>query len=285
MVCQWLGLSLPDLAAHSQLGGTTAAHPVGKLQAARFLIPLLTVAAAIKALLALFSERWQRLRLCWLRGHVLICRLSHKGQLLANSFLQARRAVVIVERNPLHPQILVLRQEGVLYFMDYFGSYLLADSVIQVEAQDLPEDALDFAIRQNKLRIGIVSADSQSAVVRQRVGQDRIRKAVLENYGCQCAFCDIQDAGMLIASHISRWADDPEGRGDLTNIISMCRFHDVLFEKGYFSLADDGSILKKQVIQGEITRLLLDRTCELKPPYLYAPSPIFLQKHRARTGF
>ncbi len=178
-----------------------------------------------------------------------------------------------------------LRDEGVLYFMDYSGSYLLADSVIQVETQDLPDDALDFAIRQNKLRVGIVPAESQCAVVRQRVGQDRIRKAVLENYGYQCAFCDIRDAQMLVASHISRWADDPDGRGDLTNIIGMCRFHDALFENGYFSLADDFSILKKQRIQGEMIGLLLDKTCTFTRPHFYAPSALFLQKHRARTGF
>lgn len=83
-----------------------------ELQAARFLIPLLTVAAAIKALLVLFSERWQRLRLRWRRGHILICGLSHKGQLLATSFLQTGRAVVIVERDPLHPQIPALRRAG-----------------------------------------------------------------------------------------------------------------------------------------------------------------------------
>lgn len=177
-----------------------------------------------------------------------------------------------------------LREEKIVHFISN-GNYLLADAVINVESEDLPDDALDFAILNNRLALGILPASDQVTLSRQRKGQQRIRIATLENYQSQCAFCDVKDNNLLIASHISRWADEPEHRGNLANLICMCNFHDTLFEKGYFTLSDDYEILKRKNIISQTVSILLERTDRLRLPQTYHPASLFLQKHRLRTGF
>lgn len=177
-----------------------------------------------------------------------------------------------------------LRDDGILYFISN-GNYLLADSPFHVESEDLPDDAIDFAIRNNKLAMGIVPTADSAAITRQRKGQDRVRAFVLDNYDHRCAFCDVDENRMLIASHISGWADDPEGRGDLTNVMCLCRFHDALFEYGYFSLSNDYNILKRNDVFTSTISLLLDRTVEIRLPPTFRPGSKYLTKHRIRNGF
>jgi hypothetical protein len=177
-----------------------------------------------------------------------------------------------------------LREEKIIHFISN-GNYLLADAVINVESEDLPDDALDFAIQNNRLALGILPASDQLALTRQRKGQQRIRLATLENYQRQCAFCDVKDNDLLIASHISRWADEPEHRGNLANLICMCHFHDVLFEKGYFTLSDNYEILKRKNVTSKTVLMLLKQMDKLRLPQTYNPASLFLHKHRLRTGF
>ena len=137
-----------------------------------------------------------------------------------------------------------LRDDGTLEFLDP-GTYLLLDDPINVETEELPDEAIDVALRANRLKIGIVPTDTQQALFRQRKGQARLRFLTLINYGSCCAVCDIADSGMLIASHIVGWAQAAEHRGDLSNVICLCRIHDALFEAGYWSLDDSFGVLKK----------------------------------------
>lgn len=194
------------------------------------------------------------------------------------------KAVGVTPSQTLSRVLQELRNEGLLYFLGD-GSYLLADTLISVEIEDLPIEAIDYAIKSNKLAIGILPANDEQVVARRRIGQDRIRILTLENYGYQCAFCDVNEPGMLIAGHISRWADDAEGRGNLSNTLCLCKFHDVLFENGYFSLSEDYKILKKGGIMSRTISLILDLTENFRHPAAYPPTNEFLSKHRVRTGF
>jgi predicted restriction endonuclease len=177
-----------------------------------------------------------------------------------------------------------LREEGVLYFLEE-GVYLLLDIPLKIEEEELSDSAIDFAIKQKKLQIGTVVTGDKVVLARQRKGQARIRTLTLQNYNFQCALCDLTDVQLLVSSHISRWSDDPEGRGDLSNVISSCKFHDALFESGYFSLANDFKILKKERTGSQIIDLLLTSTAWFRPPPIYFPAPQYLRKHRIRTGF
>ncbi|WP_157202531.1 HNH endonuclease [Calidithermus chliarophilus] len=177
-----------------------------------------------------------------------------------------------------------LRDDGFLYFLGN-GNYLLANLPIHVEEEDLPDDALDFVIRDNKLMIGNYPTSDQQIIARRRRGQDRIRRATLENYDYRCAFCDVDEPVMLVAGHIARWADQVEGRGDLKNMICMCKFHDALFEGGYFSMTDDYRILKRPKGSSQTINLFLSQTTVFREPSAYPPASQYLLKHRARSGF
>ena len=48
-----------------------------------------------------------------------------------------------------------LRRDGIIHFLD-LGKYLLLDTPIDIEAEDLPDEAIDLAINNGKLRIGVV---------------------------------------------------------------------------------------------------------------------------------
>jgi hypothetical protein len=41
--------------------------------------------------------------------------------------------------------------------------------------------------------------------------------------------CDVADPSLLVASHVIGWAERVDTRGDVKNIICLCRFHDALF--------------------------------------------------------
>jgi putative restriction endonuclease len=89
---------------------------------------------------------------------------------------------------------------------------------------------------------------------------------------------------LLIASHIVGWAEAPEARGMLSNVICLCQFHDVLFEQGYWSLADDFTLLRKAQLSSRTITSLLDSALQFRRPHDHAPSSGFLRRHRLRWG-
>lgn len=133
------------------------------------------------------------------------------------------------------------------------------------------------------LRVDSVSTYSELAFVRQRRGQDRIRRLTLFNYNFTCALCDITDPRLLVASHIIPWAAAPQYRGVLANVICLCCFHDALFERGFWSLTDNLSVLRLQTTSQTVDRLLAAPL--FKAPRDHAPAPAFLLHHRTRFGY
>jgi len=177
-----------------------------------------------------------------------------------------------------------LRDEKLLYFTSR-GTYVLLDAPVEVEADDLPEDAIDFAIEAGKLQLGDVKTSDDKRMTRLRRGQERVRELTLKYYRDQCGFCDVSDRRLLVAGHIARWADEPAARGNLSNVMCMCSFHDTLFENGYFALADDYRILKKPDIPSRTIRQILEITQAFRTGTPHPPAAAFLHTHRLRTGF
>lgn len=177
-----------------------------------------------------------------------------------------------------------LRDEGAIEFVRK-GTYRLAPVPIDVEASDFSDTELDSLIRRDLLRLGRVETSDQVALTRRRRGQDRIRTLVLENYGNQCALCDISDTSLLIASHIVRWADSEIARGDLSNVLCLCRFHDILFELGYWSLTDSYEIVRKSTVIGWPVSMLLPDAIAFRKPSAFEPDTKYLAEHRSRHAF
>ena len=157
--------------------------------------------------------------------------------------------------------------------------------IVDIEIFEGTDKDIDSLIQEQRLRIGCIETGDEIALSRRRQGQERLRKLTLINYSSKCAFCDVNDPSLLVASHIVGWAEDQETRGFLSNIICLCRFHDVLFEKGYVSLADDLAVLKRSGRTSRIIAILLDKTVNFRKPSGHSPKPEFLRRHRLRCGF
>ena len=90
-----------------------------------------------------------------------------------------------------------------------------------------------------------VKTGEQLRQVRGRVGQQEFSLKIKNLYEKRCCFpkCQISDPRFLVGSHIARWTDNKEKRGELSNGICLCVFHDKAFELGIFSLDKNFKII------------------------------------------
>ncbi len=157
--------------------------------------------------------------------------------------------------------------------------------IVDIETFEGTDEGIDSLVKANRLRIGCIDTGDELAISRRRRGQDRLRELTLINYSSTCALCDVNDVSLLVTSHVVGWAEDAECRGFLSNIMCLCKFHDALFEKGYLSLSDDLTILKKYPRASQFIIVLLNNTKQFRKPIEHLPKPEFLQRHRLRCGF
>lgn len=177
-----------------------------------------------------------------------------------------------------------LRDEGKLFF-SRAGVYVVEGAAIDAVGEDYPEDVLDHAAQSGTLVLSDVATSDAIGQLRARRGMAAVRRATLLNYRGRCALCDVADVQLLVASHIARWADRPDARGLLTNVMCLCRMHDTLFELGYFALSDELAVLWRPTIASVAIRTWADRcTAPFRPPLAQAPSTAYLQEHRTRVG-
>ena len=100
--------------------------------------------------------------------------------------------------------------------------------------------------------------DTKEAVVKVRINQDKFRKGLLEKYKCKCCLCGVNEDSLLIASHIKPWVDsDEHEKLDLNNGLLLCPNHDRLFDKGYISFDDDGSVIISDRLS-EVSKLYMN---------------------------
>jgi hypothetical protein len=93
-------------------GGGPASVP-WELQVARFLAPAVTVAAAVRTLLAIFREQMEVFRISRMAGHVIVCGLGRE-EFLVRSLRQRGHQVLVIERDPNNEFIEVSRDSGAL---------------------------------------------------------------------------------------------------------------------------------------------------------------------------
>lgn len=84
------------------------------LETARFLLPVLAGYTALQALMHLFQEQMQLLRLWTVRDHTIVCGLGRRGGHLAEDLLALGRRVVAIEREPESTRAAELRQRGAI---------------------------------------------------------------------------------------------------------------------------------------------------------------------------
>ncbi len=154
----------------------------------------------------------------------------------------------------------------------------------QVLLDELPDSTSDFEIdtliANGSLIISEVLTGDVITLMKRRRGQNRLRELSLSNYERRCALCDVTDENLLIASHIARWADIPDARGKLSNVICLCSFHDALFEKGYWSLSNNLTVMLNpdKLNAGLTIDMLLDKAV-FRLPLSHPPNSEYLKHH------
>lgn len=115
------------------------------------------------------------------------------------------------------------------------------------------KEANDIDAYINTLQL---KGEEKYAMIRTRVNQSVFRDNLISKYG-KCCICGIDNEKLLIASHIKPWSvSEPEEKLEADNGFLFCPNHDKLFDKGYISFNDDGSILISNKIDDENKRLL-----------------------------
>ena len=130
-----------------------------------------------------------------------------------------------------------------------------------------------------------VSNTEVQRMVRQRVGQDRYRQAMLNYWGGACAVTGLTLSPALRASHAKPWADcetDAE-RLDVFNGFLLSANLDALFDKFLISFTDDGALLVSSQLSDSDCQLL-GINIELSLRWIAPGHAPYLEFHRARFG-
>lgn len=118
-------------------------------------------------------------------------------------------------------------------------------------------------------------------LVRQRVGQDVFREALLDYWGGACAVTGLALPDVLRASHAKPWADctSDEERLNVFNGFLLVAHLDALFDRGLITFNDGGGlVISSRLSAGHCASLHLSETLRLR---WMAPEHLpFLQWHR-----
>jgi hypothetical protein len=154
-------------------------------------------------------------------------------------------------------------------------------------ARSLPNQAEhDFetavAVELEKLKNGVKSTEVEQ-LVRQRVGQDTYRKAMLAYWGGACAVTGMTMPEVLRASHALPWAEcvTDAQRLDVFNGFLLTANLDALFDRFLISFDKEGYILVSDDIS-EDDKKILGLQPKLKLRWITERHELYLASHRAR---
>lgn len=152
-------------------------------------------------------------------------------------------------------------------------------------AMSLPNHAARlFAEEIEKLDASGLEGTEAIRLVKQRLGQNLYRQALLEYWGGACALTGLAIPSLLRASHAKPWADceSDDERLNVFNGFLLSAHFDALFDAGFITFTDDGHLLRTPKL-AEHDTALLGLEC---PPALRWISPRhlpFLAWHRANV--
>lgn len=128
-----------------------------------------------------------------------------------------------------------------------------------------------------------LAATEAPRVVRERIGQQRYRKALEQLWDGKCAVTGVSEPCLLRASHAKPWAECETGKERLSeyNGFLLNVALDALFDKFLISFADDGSILLAPSLKPE-ELVAVGITPELRIEGIRPEHKPFLEYHRAQ---
>ena len=124
----------------------------------------------------------------------------------------------------------------------------------------------------------------EARMVKQRIGQNILREALLKQEEGICAVTGLAMPDLLIASHIKPWRDaTDEERLCLDNVLLLAPHIDSLFDKGYITFDDDGHIAFSPLLSMQsIQKLGLNKDMHILRSLTEA-NRAFLHYHREKV--
>ncbi|MBX9693897.1 MAG: HNH endonuclease [Cyanobacteria bacterium] len=118
-------------------------------------------------------------------------------------------------------------------------------------------------------------------LVKQRVGQDIFRNALITFWQGRCAVTGLAVVSLLRASHIKPWAAcaNNQERLDVFNGLLLAPHLDALFDDGWITFDDKGRLVRSPLLDDAAVQLL-GVNSELKLPHLTADHHPYLEYHR-----
>ncbi|AXL52408.1 hypothetical protein DSC91_005398 [Paraburkholderia caffeinilytica] len=123
-------------------------------------------------------------------------------------------------------------------------------------------------------------------LVVQRVGQDIFRGGLLDYWEGRCAITGLAVPELLRASHIKPWAfcDSDAERLDIFNGFLLSPNLDVAFDRGFITVADDGSVIVSGMLDVAARRTLgLDAALRVRERLLHDAHRNYMPWHRERV--
>jgi putative restriction endonuclease len=118
---------------------------------------------------------------------------------------------------------------------------------VAVLGRVLPDQLLkryNTMIEEEIERVLASSEMERIAEIKQRVGQDLYRAALMQYWSGRCAITGISEPSLLRASHAKPWRDATDReRLDVHNGLLLAAHLDIAFDKGFIAVADDGTVL------------------------------------------
>ena len=119
---------------------------------------------------------------------------------------------------------------------------------------------------------------TRNAVIKARINASKFRKKMLKENGA-CKLCGLDNQELLIVSHIKPWTvSNGAEKVDTNNAFMLCPNHDKLFDQGWISFEDDGTILISEQLKQKERNLT-----NVQPGQKIKASPknaVYLEYHR-----
>ncbi|MFM7506882.1 MAG: HNH endonuclease [Rubrivivax sp.] len=84
--------------------------------------------------------------------------------------------------------------------------------------------------------IATPTTTERDARIKVRISQVRFRRWVLASYGGRCCVTGLQEARLLIASHIVPWSESPANRMNPRNGLCLSPLYDKAFDQGLITI-------------------------------------------------
>jgi len=161
------------------------------------------------------------------------------------------------------------------------GAFLLG--FVGDEALQIQDSLLINKVDDNKNKIP--EGSERETISKARVGQGKFRQEVLKVWNEKCALTGVGVREILVASHIIPWQlSNNKQKVDKYNGLALSPDVDKLFDKGFISFDDNGSMLVKSSLPDETLNQLGIKTSKriegLKEQHL-----VYLRKHRELYDF